>query len=67
MFVVYKCLKWARKPVTNKNVDILGMMNDGGKSSTLDKWGKISTRIINYLQVYEQSGNIYLFVLLRQL
>lgn len=31
MFVVYKCLKWACKPVTNKNVDILGMMNDGGK------------------------------------
>lgn len=49
MFVVYKCLKWAYKPVTNKNVEILGMMNDGGKSSTLDKWGKISTRIINYL------------------
>lgn len=67
MFVVCKCLKWACKPVTNKNVDILGMMNDGGKSSTLDKWGKISTRIINYLQVYEQSGSIYLFVLLRQL
>lgn len=29
MYVVYKCLKWTYKPVTNKNVEILGVMNDG--------------------------------------